>query len=203
MSTSKKTIIPKSSYHHGNLFDELKKSAIEMLKTQGIARINLRDLATQCCVSATSVYRHYKSKEHLLAVIAQDGFVTLHKAMLEASEPNKLQNMGIAYIHFALENPVYFQLMFGPFLEKKKYPALFNASNEAFHLLRTQVEQSILQGIMIGNVDSLARIAWATVHGTAVLLLDNQFNFNNNNQLDSNQIAIEVTTALCQGIYTG
>lgn len=201
MSTSKKPHATKAGYHHGNLLDELKKNTIDMIANQGIAKINLRDLAIKCGVSATSVYRHYKSKEHLLVVIAEDGFIKLHQAMLTAENPNRFQKTGIAYIRFALQHPVHFQLMFGPFLDKKNYPALLNASCEAYQVLRVQVEQEIAQGIMVGDADSLTRTAWATVHGTAVLLLDNQFVFDKN-MIDCDKIAIEVTTVLGRGLYT-
>jgi AcrR family transcriptional regulator len=201
MSTSKNSLARKSGYHHGNLLDELKKSTIDMIAKQGISKINLRDLAVKCGVSATSVYRHYKSKEHLLAVIAEEGFIKLHEAMLAAEHPNKFQKIGIAYIRFALQNPVHFQLMFGPLLEKNNYPALLSASTEAYQVLRIQVEQGIAQGIMMGDVDSLTRTAWATVHGTAVLLLDNQF-VTDKNMIDCDKIAIEVTTILGKGLYT-
>ncbi|MBA2711304.1 MAG: TetR/AcrR family transcriptional regulator [Tatlockia sp.] len=202
MSTSNKSLTTKSTYHHGNLLDELKKNAIGIIATQGLSKINLRDLAIKSGVSATSVYRHYKNKEHLLAVIAEEGFTKLHQTMLATQEPNKFQKIGIAYIHFALQHRVHFQLMFGPFLEKKNYPALLNASTEAYQVLRIQIEQGIDQGVMIGDVDSLTRTAWATVHGTAVLLLDNQFVTNNNEVLDCEQIATEVTRILGKGLYT-
>ena len=201
MSTSKKPLTTKPGYHHGNLLDELKKSTIDMIANQGISKINLRDLAVKCGVSATSVYRHYKSKEHLLAVIAEDGFIKLHQSMLAAEQPNKFQKIGIAYIRFAIQHPVHFQLMFGALLERKNYPALLDASTEAYQVLRIQVEEGIAQGIMVGDTDSLTHTAWATVHGAAVLLLDNQFVIDKN-MIDCDKIAIEVTTILGRGLYT-
>lgn len=55
---------------------------------------------------------------------------------------------------------------------------------------------------MIGDVDSLTQTAWATVHGTAVLLPDDQFVTNNNDVIDCDQIATEVTMILGKGLYT-
>lgn len=200
VSTSKKPLATKSGYHHGNLLNELKRCIVDMIAKQGISKISLRDLAVKCGVSATSLYRHYKSKEHMLAVIAEDGFIKLHEAMLMADHPNKFQKIGIAYIRFALQHPVHFQLMFGPHIEKNNYPALLNARTMAFQVLRIQVEQSISQGVMVGDADSLTRAAWATFHGTAVLLLDNQFVIDKT-VIDYDKIAIEVTTVLGRGLY--
>lgn len=201
MSTSKKVSSIKSGYHHGNLISDLKNHAIKMIKTKGVNQLNLRDLAAKCGVSATAVYRHYESKQHLLAAIAQEGFIQLQQAMSEAKEPHKLQMIGVAYIHFALQHPVEFQLMFGAFLEKEKYPSLYLASQEAYQILRTQVAKGVEEGLMVGDIDSLTRAAWATVHGTAMLLLDNQFVIERNQVIDSNQIALEITTVLGQGLF--
>ena len=121
--------------------------------------------------------------------------------MLATQQPNKFQKMGIAYIQFALQNPVHFQLMFGPYLEKKNYPELLNASSQAYQVLRDQIEQGIVEGVMVGDIDSLTRTTWATVHGTAVLLLDNQLVLNSNERIDYNQIANEVTVVLGRGLY--
>ncbi|MBV8802492.1 MAG: TetR/AcrR family transcriptional regulator, partial [Gammaproteobacteria bacterium] len=163
--------------------------------------LSLRDLASKCGVSATAIYRHYKNKEHLLAAIAQDGFNELQEAMSTTMDPNKFQKIGIAYIHFALHNPVKFQLMFTGFIEKNKYPLLHKASIDAYEILRDQVAQGIQKGLMVGNIDSLTRAAWATVHGTAMLLLDNQFAIEKHDVIDSMQIALEITRVLGQGLF--
>ena len=201
MSTSKKKRSIKSRYHHGNLLSDLKKYAVKLIKAKGVTHLNLRDLAAKCGASATAVYRHYESKEHLLAAIAEEGFNELQQVMLKAKYPNKLQEIGISYIHFALQHPVKFKLMFGTFFEKDKYPALLNASNAAYLILRNQVEEGIRQGIMVNDIDSLTRTAWATVHGTAMLLLDNQFVIQKHEIIDSNEIAIEITTVLGKGLF--
>jgi AcrR family transcriptional regulator len=201
MSTSKKRPSLKSGYHHGNLLADLKMHAIKLIETNGVNHLSLRDLAAKCGASATAVYRHYENKEHLLAAIAQEGFNELQQAMLKANHPNKLQEIGIAYINFALQHPVKFKLMFGTFLEKHKYPALHDASNKAYQILRSQVEEGFRQGLMIGDIDSSTRTAWAAVHGAAMLLLDGQFAIQKNEIIDSNKIAIEITTVLGRGLF--
>jgi hypothetical protein len=121
--------------------------------------------------------------------------------MLKAKDPNRLQNTGIAYIHFALNNPVKFQLMFSGFIDKNKYPLLHKASVDAYQVLRKQVVQGVQQGLMVGDIDSLTRTAWATVHGTAMLLLDNQFFIDKKSSINSSDIAIDITKVLGQGLY--
>ena len=70
-----------STYHHGNLKSALKECAITLIENKSLHHLSLRQLGSLCGVSATSVYSHYKSKEFLLAAIAEDGFVQLYKTM--------------------------------------------------------------------------------------------------------------------------
>jgi len=202
MSTLKVKPSAKTSYHHGNLTIELKKQTLKIIKAKGVSNLSLRGLATQCGVSATAVYRHYKSKDHLLADIALDGFLELQKVMLKTEEPNKFQKAGIAYVQHALLNPVKFNLMFSGIIKKNEHPALHKASIDAYQILRNHVESGTELGYMIGDVDTLTRAAWATVHGTATLLIENQFSSKKQDIKEGSKIALEITDVLKQGLCT-
>jgi hypothetical protein len=56
-----------STYHHGNLRDTLLATAIAQLAQQSDAALSLRELARTAGVSVAAVYRHFPSKEALLA----------------------------------------------------------------------------------------------------------------------------------------
>jgi AcrR family transcriptional regulator len=200
MSTLKKRSATQSSYHHGDLTNSLKKNAFKIIKSKGISGLNLRDLAAKCGVSSTAVYRHYKSKEHLLASLAEEGFNHLQQSMLSIPPTKtagaKVQRLGVAYIQFALQQPIYFQLMFGSDIEKTKFPSLLAANEKAIEILRSGIKQCIAQKMMVGSVDALTRAAWATVHGTALLLLDKQFQIK-----ESEKVAIEITSIVARGLF--
>ena len=53
--------------------------------------------------------------------------------------------------------------------------------------------------MMRGDIDSLTRTAWATVHGTALLLLENQFP-KVNSELNHSKIALEITSIVGRGL---
>ena len=84
-----------------------------------------RETARRVGVSATAAYRHFTSKEDLLASVAAEGFRELGAAMERATRGvNPLSRAGLAYIEFAQQNRGLFRLMFGPVLaERAKYPA--------------------------------------------------------------------------------
>lgn len=197
LKLKKKTI---STYHHGDLANTLKKEALLLIKKTGISGLNLRDLAKRCNVSATAVYRHYQNKDDLLRAIIEDGFDILHAAMSAATNiPTRLRNMGIAYIRFAVSNPVQFRLMIDSTIDKSQFPSLLEKHKQTFAIVRSEIESCIKEKTMKGNCDNLTYAAWATVHGTAMLLLDNQFP-SGISAADCEQIALEITTIVGRGL---
>ena len=60
-----------STYHHGNLRDTLVAATITQLAQQSDATLSLRELARTVGVSIAAVYRHFPSKEALLADVVR------------------------------------------------------------------------------------------------------------------------------------
>ena len=73
--------IPFQKYHHGNLRDDILKAAYDFVKENGYAAMSLRGIAEECNVSATAIYRHYETKEHLLADVVAEGFVEFNRLL--------------------------------------------------------------------------------------------------------------------------
>ena len=63
-----------SSYHHGNLRQELMELAEKHLVEGGVRDLSLRALAREIGVSQTAPYRHFRDKNALLAALATEGF---------------------------------------------------------------------------------------------------------------------------------
>ena len=61
-------------YHHGNLKENLIQQAVLACEESGWENISLRNLAKQLNVSQTAPYRHFETKEDLLAEVAAKGF---------------------------------------------------------------------------------------------------------------------------------
>lgn len=188
-----------ASYHHGNLANSLKEKALLIIKKRGLPSLSLRILADKCGVSATAVYRHYKSKEHLLAILAEEGLNELQHAMSMAKEPRRLQQMGLAYIQFALHDPLRFRLTLEPSIDKTKFPSLLKKHHHTYEIVKSEVERCVQNGLMVGDIDNLTRTAWAIVHGTALLLLENQFP-KVESELDHSKIALEITSIVGRGL---
>lgn len=169
-------------YHHGDLRETLILAGIELLSERGSAGLDLRKVARKAGVSHAAPYRHFDDKGALIAAINEEGFTQLHEALQQAvnrAEGNpveQLQNIGLAYVEFTINNPWLVREMFsGLTIDREAYPSLYTISKNVFHL----IEQVILAGQESGifNSDSseeLTCVVWSTIHGTAILIIENQ-----------------------------
>ena len=71
-------------YHHGDLAAALRKSARAILEEEGLAALSLRSVARRAGVSHAAPYRHYKSREALLADVAVEGLAELKAEIVHA-----------------------------------------------------------------------------------------------------------------------
>ena len=156
-------------YRHGNLPNAMRSAARAILDEGGPDAVGLRETARRVGVSATAAYRHFASKEELLASVAAEGFRELTADMEAAlNGHDSLRRVGLAYIEFALAKRGLFRLMFGPILvERAKYPPLNEASSAAIDLLRRAVADSREQGETPATL-----AAWGLVHGLSSLFID-------------------------------
>ena len=153
-----------TTYHHGDLRATLLQVAGKVMEKEGLAGLSLRDLARRAGVSHNAPYRHFPDRDALLAALGAEGFERLGEAM----GAHTGREMGEAYVHFALEHPQRFRLMFGGALDFEKYPGLRTAADAAYQLL-------VLAFKDLPRPELAAAGAWALVHGLSHLLLDGHF----------------------------
>lgn len=168
MSTSKAVPPP---YHHGDLRQSLIEVAGNIVASKGPAAVSLREVARIAGVSHNAPYRHFTSRDDLLAAVAAAGFRDLERQLKSAAArvdaSQKLNNLGRAYLRFALANRGLYTLMFGGELDKAPYEDLRTASKSA----AAQLEAGIASR---GGPPAGATAAWAFVHGLAHLIIDKQ-----------------------------
>lgn len=192
----------KGSYHHGDLRRGLLDAALEMVRTEGVQQLSLREVARRAGVSHTAPYRHFSSKEALLAAVAEEGFLELERALRTAAEKGRtplegLQRAGQAYVAFAMEHPGHFRVMFGPGASSQPYPELAAATESAFGVLVATLQACIDEGLVVDRpAAELAISAWSIVHGLAQLLLDGPLV----QAGDPAELAAMVTARLVEGL---
>ena len=179
--------MPRSSkqenYHHGDLRQAVIDSALQLIAERDIQSLTLREIAKRVGGSPMAPYRHFKNKAVLLAVLAQEGFQALYvhlQATLEQSSSHplgQLKALGVAYILYAVENPIHYRVMFDSSLSNRTvYPPLYQTAVKSFECL-VQVLIECQQAGLIGAGDpkELAQINWSMCHGLSMLLIDHQF----------------------------
>jgi len=157
-------------------------AALDLIAAVGPGGFTLREAARSAGVTHTAPYRHFASRQDLLAAVAEEGFRALHGAMTRAlaaagADPlGRLQGLGLAYVRHAVEHPSHFRVMFGPEVaDKTAYPGLREAGQATLGLLHDTVRDCQHAGVVrAGDPDGMAVALWSLVHGLADLLVDGQ-----------------------------
>lgn len=164
----------KSGYHHGNLRQAAMAAAEKLVLRHGPNGFALSDAAKLTGVVPSALYRHFASKEDLLAAIATDGFRMLREQLQSAGQSAPIdpraavEHFGAVYLAFALEHPARFKTMFFANIDKKRHPELLDLACSTFYDL-VAVCQALSRQPLV-----LASSLWAASHGFAVLAVDGE-----------------------------
>jgi len=156
--------IPLQKYHHGNLRDDILKAAYDFVKENGYAAMSLRGIAEECNVSATAIYRHYETKEHLLADVVAEGFVEFN-ASVEGKEEDDIFQRCENYLAFAFDNYNIYDLLFSQsVVEFLNFPKILEVADKAFESLLKSVKEhdKSLNDLSASNK---AIHIWSFLHG--------------------------------------
>jgi AcrR family transcriptional regulator len=149
------------------------QAAREVIAEQGVESLSMRDVARKLDISHQAPYRHFESRDHLLAEIMRRCFADFARHLDERPRSGNpeadLEAMGQAYLDYARQKPLEYRLMFGtPWPEPAQHPELVKHAVHAFDLLRDS-----LRGLH-GNrpehhaqADRQAMFIWSTLHGMA------------------------------------
>ncbi|MEY4966072.1 MAG: hypothetical protein RL274_1655 [Pseudomonadota bacterium] len=155
-------------YHHGDLRNGLLEAARTILEEESLAALTLRAVARKAGVSHAAPYRHFPNHEALLVELSVEGFEELRRAIAEAAkapgpESDKIAHIGAAYMRFVAQRPALARLMFGGQLPNRdQFPALGLKADSIGEEIGAALHDSAL-GLAV----------WASVHGLAMLVLEN------------------------------
>lgn len=150
------------------------------LGERGAEDVSLREVARGAGVSATALYRHFPDKTALLEALSEEGFTRLAAAQRTAMEGaagtrvDRFNEMGRAYVRFALAEPGLFRLMF---THTPRYDPLstdLTQAHASLSMLRREAAELVPPGEGADAAQRFALRAWSLVHGLALLLLDRQ-----------------------------
>ncbi|OLB66504.1 MAG: hypothetical protein AUI10_02550 [Actinobacteria bacterium 13_2_20CM_2_72_6] len=143
----------------------------------GVGGLSLRAVARRAGVSHAAPKYHFSHRAGLLSALAAEGFAALARgvdAVVAAPGPpiQRLTAAGRAYLRYARDEPELFDLMYRPELLSAGDPVLLAAKRRAFQGLARVVREIRSDLRTDVDADTVVLLAWATVHGIAVLLRD-------------------------------
>ncbi|HWH84709.1 MAG TPA: TetR/AcrR family transcriptional regulator [Burkholderiaceae bacterium] len=169
------------SYHHGNLREALVRRGVEILETQGLAPLSLRQAARDVGVSQTAPLHHFDGKSGYLAAIAAEGFRLLFERRVVAlrgqTRPgDRLLAVMLAHLQFAVEHPALFQVMYGPEIPNKAlFPELAQAASRSYGIVEACVGDYLShRNAPLARIRSATLAAWTACHGLATVMCDRQ-----------------------------
>lgn len=196
-------------YHHGDLRRALVDEAIHQLRRGDARALSLRDLARRVGVSTAAPYRHFGSRDALLAAVAEEGFrglaaeIRAALAELPADDPvRRLGAAGVAYVRYAHRHPSHYRVMFGEELvDRAPFPDLRAAAADSMGQLTEIIAAGLATGRLVGHdARALALAAWSVVHGLASLIGSGQVAVLGFDPKDADALAEGVTAALLSGV---
>ena len=156
-----------------NLKDACVTAAHAVIAEHGVEKLSLRDVARKLNVSHQAPYKHYASRDHLLAEVIRRCFVRFSDALKardrSADTKQDIHALGISYLQFALQNPLEYRLMVGtPWPEAAAQPDMLADARYSFDVLRQALQPLFAQSANpLEAVDTAAMFVWSTLHGLA------------------------------------
>lgn len=169
-------------YHHGNLKQALIEQALVYLRDRRAEDLSLRELARLSGVSPNAPYRHFSTKDDLLAALAADGFERLSSRIGEVHEEGpvkQFRELAQLFCDFAKDQRALFEIMFSFRHDVEKFsPSLHAARNECFQKVvesvrivmgRSKPDEEVVEG---------AAVAWTLLFGFSTLGAERAFPLN-------------------------
>ena len=178
----------RTTYRHGDLRRALLEAGIDLARHGGPDAIVLREATRRAGVVPNAAYRHFASRQDLLQAVRASALSSLAMAMeaelaaIPADAPpaararGSLRAVGTGYLKFALAETGLFRTAFSvpDEVEDDTDPAKAgNSGLNPFELLGAALDLWVAAGLLPPERRPGAEyIAWSSVHGLAVLLID-------------------------------
>ena len=181
--------------------ERLIETAERLFAQRGEGGVSMRLLATELGVSAMTPYRYFKDKDEILAAVRTRGFdnfaEALETALASSPDPSvSSRRAGEAYVTFAVEHPAAYRLMFELYQPTTYLHAdLIRAALRARKTMKAHVVMLYESGLVEGDLERLAHIFWAGVHGLVVLQMSGMLP----PEMDFRSLAREQYQALIRG----
>jgi AcrR family transcriptional regulator len=150
-------------------------AALQLVAENGIDRVSWRSIARAVHYSPSGMYEYFNGKDDIIQTLAEEGLAELDEylAMVDSSMPLEEQfvDSGLAYIRFARDHPVRFDIAFSLLPSKRESldQAPTGAYKRLYDLVQLGLDATTLRTESEDDADALAYLFWSLFHGMASL----------------------------------
>lgn len=156
--------------------EDVIKATYEIVKKEGIEKVNARRIATELKSSVHPIFNHFKDMEELKKVIHEKIYRKYQEYMLSGEDEEKAyKKMGLSYIKFAKDYPEFFKILF---MKKTKLDAenFVMADKVGDNVIKAGQK---LTGLSFEEQKKFHVKVWILTHGIACLVATNTINISN------------------------
>lgn len=162
------------SYHHGDLPNALRESAVEVIRSRGLHGFSLREVARRAGVSHAAPGYHFGDARGLLTAVAIEGFTTLYDELVESGagidDPvERLKAIGRGYVRVATEHPAHCEVMFRDDVLDGDDAHLAEVGLAAYGILEATIAAIAERHNPTLSVADATRLCWSAMQGLVEL----------------------------------
>lgn len=156
-----------------DLREDCVAEGLSIIASDGVEKLSLREVARRLGVSHQAPYKHFPSRDHILAEIVARAFADFARrldAHSKTDDPeHDMAQMGLAYLDYARTHPLEYRLMFGtPLPDPAAHPDMMRQAKHAFALLCDGLKRkSTARGQAHSETEIVldALFIWSGLHG--------------------------------------
>jgi AcrR family transcriptional regulator len=169
-------------YHHGDLESALINTARKLVKEDGAEHLSLRQVAHEIGVSPSAAYHYFPDRDSLLSGLGfslfeeladyQEFEISKITGKSAKAAKDRFRTLGRTYFQWAMEEPHFFNLMFGDFCATAALEHNPRESTRAFNNLTRCLDELYNFNLITPKMRPYGELlAWSVVHGTTSLII--------------------------------
>ncbi|MBB3180441.1 AcrR family transcriptional regulator [Variovorax sp. Sphag1AA] len=178
----------RSTYRHGDLRRALLKAGVELARDGGPEAVVLREATRRAGVVPNAAYRHFENRQALLQAVRAAALAAVARAMeaeLATLPPTHdevafaratVRAVGTGYLRFAQTETGLFRTAFATQADVAEQPEQAKSGDSGlnpFQLLGAALDRLVEAGAMpAARRPGAEYLAWSSVHGLAMLVID-------------------------------
>lgn len=161
-----------------SLRDKILKTSRDLVVESGYKELSMRKIAREIGVSATSIYLHFDSKQHLLHALIEEAIDDLNDCLESVigtanNVVERLRMLAEKYIKYALENPQEYRIIYMISSDEMgRYPKeKFRKARRGYDIVTKTIEEGIEAGLIDEKEPRMAAyVFWAQLHGALAVV---------------------------------